>query len=100
VHTRKVRVDQSTWADYVFNSDYKLRPLHEVETFIQQNNHLPEVPSTKEVEENGIDLGDNQATLLKKIEELTLYVIEQNKKMELMQKEMEKLKKQQSATKN
>jgi len=95
VRTRKVKVDQSTWADYVFHPDYKLRTLSEVEKFIGQNNHLPEVPSAKEVEEDGIDLGDNQATLLKKIEELTLYLIEQNKKMEQMQKELNALKKHQ-----
>jgi hypothetical protein len=64
------------WSDYVFNDDYKLRSLSSLESFIKQNKHLPEVPSAKEVEEKGISVGDNQALLLKKIEELTLYVIE------------------------
>ncbi|HEY6504585.1 MAG TPA: hypothetical protein VIZ28_11470, partial [Chitinophagaceae bacterium] len=94
IRTRKVRVDQGAWPDYVFHHNYPLLPLSEVEKFIQQNNHLPEVPSAKEVEENGLDLGDNQATLLKKVEELTLYLIEQNKKIEQLQKEVDTLKKQ------
>jgi hypothetical protein len=100
VHTRKVRVDQSTWADYVFYPEYNLRPLYEVEKFIQRNNHLPEVPSAKEVEEIGIDLGDNQSLLLKKIEELTLYIIDQDKKMEQLRKDVETLKKHQQANKS
>jgi len=70
------------WPDYVFHASYDLRPLSEVEQYIQQNHHLPEVPSAEEVKKDGLDVGDNQATLLKKIEELTLYVIEQNKKLE------------------
>jgi hypothetical protein len=86
IRTRKVRVDPNTWADYVFESDYKLRPLKEVEQFIQQNKHLPEVPSAAEVKKEGLDVGDNQAVLLKKIEELTLYVIEQNKRLDEQQK--------------
>jgi hypothetical protein len=77
--------DQNTYADYVFHSSYRLRPLSEVEQYIQENHHLPEVPSAEEVAREGLNLGDNQVTLLKKIEELTLYVIEQNKKQEQQQ---------------
>ena len=76
-----IKVTQTGWADFVFDDDYKLRPLSEVENYINQNKHLPGVPSAKEVTANGIDLGDNQAVLLKKIEELTLYSIEQEKKL-------------------
>jgi len=91
----KVRVAQTgCWADYVFNTGYRLRPLSEVEQYINQNHHLPEVPSAEEVEKNGLDVGDNQATLLKKIEELTLYVIEQNKKLESQQQQIDALKKE------
>jgi hypothetical protein len=78
----KVKVMPYPWPDYVFNSSYRLRPLSEVEQYIQEHHHLPEVPSAEEVKKDGIDVGDNQAVLLKKIEELTLYVIEQNKKLE------------------
>jgi len=83
--TEKVRVavnGSATWADYVFADDYKLRSLDEVEKFIAANKHLPEVPSACEVEDNGIDMAEMDATLLKKIEELTLYIIDQNKKIE------------------
>lgn len=79
IRTRKVKVDQTVWSDYVFEVGYPLRSLKEVEQFIRDNHHLPEVPSAAEVEQNGLDLGDNQATLLKKIEELTLYLIDANK---------------------
>jgi hypothetical protein len=75
-----------SWADYVFSPDYKLMPLDSLEQFIQLNKHLPEVLSAAEVERNGIDLGDNQVLLLKKIEELTLIAIEQNKQTEKLQK--------------
>jgi hypothetical protein len=66
VRVRKIRVDQNQWADYVFESDYPLRPLEEVEAFINKNKHLPEVPTAKDVAREGIDLGDNQVLLLKK----------------------------------
>jgi hypothetical protein len=89
----KVTVKALPWADYVFHANYRLRPLSEVEQYIKQHHHLPEVPSAAEVEKNGLDVGDNQATLLKKIEELTLYVIEQNKKIEELQSEVRALKK-------
>jgi hypothetical protein len=77
------------WADYVFYPSYRLRPLSEVEQYIQQHHHLPEVPSAAEVKKDGLDLGDNQATLLKKIEELTLYLIEQNKQLAEQSKKLE-----------
>jgi hypothetical protein len=81
IRTRKIKVDQSTWADYVFQKDYSLLPLGEVEKFIHQYQHLPEVPTATEVAKDGVDLGSNQVVLLKKIEELTLYLIEQNKQL-------------------
>lgn len=86
----KVKVTQSGWADYVFAKDYKLQPLTEVEKFIKRNGHLEGVPTTKEVKENGVDLGETQVILLKKIEELTLHLIEQNKKLEEQQGRLDK----------
>lgn len=71
----------STWPDYVFKEDYELKPLTEVEKYIKENAHLPNVPSDKEVSEKGINLGEMDAILLRKIEELTLYVIELEKKI-------------------
>ena len=96
IESTKVKVTQSpgNWPDYVFSTNYQLTPLEEVEQFIQQNQHLPEVPSAKEVETNGLDLGDMEATLLKKIEELTLYVIDQNKRLEKLEIENKDLKKE------
>ena len=75
IRSKKVLVEAAPWPDYVFANDYKLRSLDEVQSFITQNHHLPEVPSAAEVEKNGIDLGNMDATLLKKVEELTLYII-------------------------
>jgi hypothetical protein len=82
----------NNWPDYVFQPTYRLRPLSEVEEYIKQYHHLPEVPTAEEVEKNGLDVGDNQATLLKKIEELTMYVIEQQKEIKALKKDMEQLK--------
>jgi hypothetical protein len=95
IFSKKLKVFQTGWSDYVFNANYRLRPLSEVEQYIKQNHHLPEVVSAEEVEKNGLDVGDNQATLLKKIEELTLYVIEQDKQirqMDSLKKEVQELK--------
>ena len=83
----------ATWPDYVFEKDYPLASLEEVEHFVQSNKHLPEVPSAMEVKEAGLNIGDMNAILLKKIEELTLYLIEQNKKINLLQEEIAELKK-------
>lgn len=81
------------WPDFVFQADYKLLSLNEIEQYIQQYNHLPGVPSAEEVGKNGLDLGDNQAVLLKKIEELTLHMINMNKKLEVLQAENAALRK-------
>lgn len=92
VSTKKVVVTITGWPDYVFDSSYQLQPLKEVATFIKANKHLPGVPAAPVVEKDGLDLGNNQAVLLKKIEELTLYIIQQSTQMEKMQQEIEKLK--------
>jgi len=91
IRTRKIKIDQSSWPDYVFHAAYDLRPLNEVEQYIQQNHHLPEVPSAEEVKKDGLDVGDNQATLLKKIEELTLYMIDLNNKLQQETKNQQQL---------
>ncbi|MBO9204002.1 MULTISPECIES: bZIP transcription factor [Niastella] len=79
------------WADYVFNADYKLPALRDVKSYIQQHHHLPDVPSEEEVKKDGINLGDQQVILLKKIEELTLYVIEQNEKLQQLEQKVNDL---------
>lgn len=96
----EVKVEVVTgWSDFVFHPTYKLLTLGEVEQFIKANNHLPEIPTESEVKQNGVGLGEMNAKLLQKIEELTLYMIEQNKKIEkveeqnnLLIKEVEQLK--------
>lgn len=76
------------WADYVFRKDYKLRSLEEVEKHIAEKGHLPNIPSAKEVEKEGINLGEMDAKLLEKIEELTLYSIEQNKQIKTQSEQL------------
>lgn len=82
----------SAWPDFVFDKDYELRTLDEVEKHIQSEGHLPEIPSEAEVLEEGINLGEMNAKLLQKIEELTLYLIEQNKRLDAAEKEIAELK--------
>ena len=79
IRSKEVKVEAAPWPDYVFEPNYKLRSLEEIEKFIKSEKHLPEVPSSAEVEENGIALGEMNALLLKKIEELTLHLIELKK---------------------
>jgi hypothetical protein len=86
IRTKEVVVE-SGWADYVFDKNYRLRSLDEVELFIQQHKHLPNIPSAKEIETNGLHLGDVQKRMMEKIEELTLYVIELKKEIEVLKKE-------------
>lgn len=78
----------NSWPDFVFADDYHLPKLMEVENYIKENKHLPEVPSATQVATEGFDLGKMDATLLKKIEELTLYIIEQNKRIEQLESQM------------
>ena len=78
-----------TWADYVFEDDYKLKTLSEVEQFINQNGHLPNVPSAEQVKEEGINVAEMARIQQEKIEELTLYIIELNKKLEILEAKME-----------
>jgi hypothetical protein len=93
VTAKKMVVSQSGWPDYVFSPGYKLLSLSELSVFISKNKHLPGIPSAKEVEEKGISIGDNQASLLKKIEELTLYVIELKKQADRQQQQIKTLQK-------
>lgn len=74
-------VVENNWADYVFDKSYKLLPLPEVEKFILQKGHLPDMPSAKEVQENGLPVGEMQKKMMAKIEELTLYVIDLEKQL-------------------
>jgi hypothetical protein len=95
IHAEEVRVDLQVPADYVFQkyytgksdlkSDYVMPTLVEIEKFTKENNHLPNVPSAQEIREKGLQLGEMSNVLLQKIEELTLYIIEQNKRIEVLE---------------
>lgn len=82
----KVKLRSSGWPDYVFAKNYNLPSLIEVEKFIRDNKHLPNIPSAAEVEANGIEVGDMQKRMMEKIEELTLYVIELQKQVDTLKK--------------
>ena len=80
-------VVETNWSDFVFEKDYDLMPLSEVEKYINLHKHLPDVPSASEIKKNGVALGETQSLLLQKIEELTLYTIEMNKQLELLKEQ-------------
>lgn len=84
--------DMTSWPDYVFSEGYNLMSLEEIEEQINQRKHLPGIPSAQEIEENGLLLGDMQKKLLEKVEELTLHLIQQNKKIAELEAEINKLK--------
>lgn len=86
VKAKEIKVTNDGWADYVFDKDYKLRSLKETEQYINENGHLPDIPSAKEIKRDGINIGKIQEKLLAKIEELTLHCIKLEKKIEILQK--------------
>ena len=85
-----VVIDPTKWADFVFDKNYQLMPLCEVEQFYKTHKHLPSVPSEQEVKTNGINSAEMDATLLQKIEELTLYLVQQQKEIEALKKQIQK----------
>ncbi len=85
------QIDIEDWPDYVFEEDYELMPLEEVESSIEKNGHLPGIPSAAEVKEDGLKLGAMQVKMMEKIEELTLHLIEMNKKLEAQEAEINRL---------
>ncbi|MCE7057178.1 hypothetical protein LZF95_21030 [Algoriphagus sp. AGSA1] len=94
IKTKEVNVTATGWPDYVFRSGYQLMPLSELEAFIQKNGHLPDVPTEAEVMENGVNLAEMNVKLLEKVEELTLYVLELQRKSEEQDELIRKLIKQ------
>jgi len=84
----------NNWPDYVFKPNYRLPSLTAVKAYIDQNQHLPEMPSEQEVKDNGINLGEIVKIQTKKIEELTLYLINKDKQLEEQQKQIDALKEQ------
>lgn len=88
-----VYINQLSWADYVFKPNYKLPDLKDVEAYYLKNQHLPEIPSEKEIVENGMNVGDISVLLLKKIEELTIYTVDLNKQIKKLQEQNSDLQK-------
>lgn len=89
IRANRVKV-YTTWADFVFEKEYKLASLEEVEKHIQKNGHLKDIPSASEVEKSGIELGEMNKLLLQKVEELTLYVIQLNKELQDVKSQIKK----------
>ena len=85
---REVKVEANAGADFVFSSSYPLRPLSEVEQFITENKPLPDIAPADTMIQNGVNMGEFQIQLLQKIEELTLYLIEQQKQIEALKDEL------------
>ncbi|MDB5004936.1 MAG: hypothetical protein JWQ34_3161 [Mucilaginibacter sp.] len=95
IHSKEVKVDLNVpGPDYVFNADYKPITLSEIKDYVVKNHHLPEIPSAAQMAKEGINLGDMNTKLLKKVEELTLYAIDQQKQIELLKQQQEKSKQQ------
>ncbi|OFY36970.1 MAG: hypothetical protein A2X01_04670, partial [Bacteroidetes bacterium GWF2_35_48] len=89
IKAKKILVDQGNWYDHVLKPDYKLMPLDSLEKFITLNSHLPEIPSQDEIVNSGLNIGEINGLLLKKIEELTLYLIEQQKTIKFLKEKVE-----------
>lgn len=88
IHSKAVLIDLNGWADYVFKPAYQLRPLAEVKAYIDQNQHLPEFPSEQEMIKSGLNVGEMNKLLMKKVEELTLYLIEKDKTINEQQRKL------------
>lgn len=99
LRARRVKIDLVNWADFVFMEDYELMPLGELRSFVKTNKHLPNVPSEEELQEDGLDLAEMNKILMQKIEELTLYLLEQDEKSNELKKEIEELRKELSELK-
>jgi len=93
IRAKEIKVEAANWPDFVFAKSYQLPKLNETAGYIREKGHLPGIPSAAEVKMNGVDLGDMNAKLLQKIEELTLHLIEMNNTLKTQQIEIEKLKK-------
>jgi len=99
IRAREIKVEATNWPDYVFEEGYQVGTLEELESYIKVNKHLPEMPSAKEVESNGVDLGDLVKKLLKNQEELTLHIVAQEKKIRILEKQLIKKQKTKFKTK-
>lgn len=93
IRSKEILVESANWPDYVFEENYNMQSLAEIEAFIKENKHLPGMPNKMEVEENGVSLGEMNRKLLEKVEELTLYLIEERKARIAMERALTSLQK-------
>jgi len=91
VRAHEIKVETTNWPDYVFKPNYQLLPLSDLESFVKTYNHLPEIPTASVIENDGLMLGEMNKKMIKKIEEMTLYIIDQQKLIEAQNKRLEKL---------
>ena len=82
LYAREIKVNLDAWPDYVFDPNYHLMPLSELQEFISENNHLPNVPNACEMEEAGINVAESNVMLMEKVEELTLYMLQLKEQLE------------------
>lgn len=90
---KEIKVKSNVWADNVFDDDYELMSLSDVEEYINENNHLPKIPSEAEITSSELNIGEMQRLQMEKIEELTLYVIEQEERINYLEERLELLEK-------
>ncbi|MDF2859441.1 MAG: hypothetical protein K0Q87_5292, partial [Neobacillus sp.] len=88
IRAHEIKVETANWPDYVFKENYPLKSLDSLRAFIRENGHLPEVPTAASAEKEGVSLGEMNKILLKKIEELTLYLLEKDKEISEIKKEL------------
>lgn len=91
IRSKQIKVETANWPDYVFKKDYQLPSLADVKTYIDQNQHLPEIPSQEQITKEGLNLGEMNKLLMKKVEELTLYLIEKDEQLQQQGRQIEKL---------
>jgi hypothetical protein len=91
IRAKEIKVDSGPWPDYVFEEDYNLKSLPEIEAFIKTNKHLPGIPNQQQIKEEGVSLGEMNRKLLEKVEELTLILIANEKEVNQMNMKLEQL---------
>ncbi|WP_293917993.1 MULTISPECIES: hypothetical protein [unclassified Sphingobacterium] len=91
IRAKEIKVEAANWPDYVFKKDYELKPLSELQSYIEEHGHLPDMPKAAEAEKEGVSLGEMNKLLLKKVEELTLYILQMQKNSEVQQVQINQL---------
>ncbi|MGJ1448156.1 hypothetical protein ACR79S_15070 [Sphingobacterium spiritivorum] len=88
IRAKEIKVEAANWPDYVFKKDYELKPLAELQSYIEEHGHLPDMPKAAEAEKEGVSLGEMNKLLLKKVEELTLHLIEKDNEIKISNRKL------------